>query len=112
MKIKTTLKTTLAALTLAGGAALALPAAADNAGAATSSPGMSKPIDGNPQIQKLDKDKDGTISRKEAKSDKELSKNWDTLDANSDGKLDAMELATADTGSMDAAPGGNRPLTR
>ena len=63
MKIKTTLKTTLTALTLAGGAALALPAAADNAGAATSSPGMSKPIDGNPQIQRLDKDKDGTISR-------------------------------------------------
>lgn len=111
MKTKTTLKTTLAALTLAGGAALALPAAADNT-AATSSPGMSKPIDGNPQLNRLDKDKDGTISKKEAKSDKELSKNWDSLDANSDGKLDAMELAAAETGSMDAAPGGNRPLTR
>lgn len=106
------IKTTLIALTLAGGAALALPAAADNSAAATSSPGMSKPIDSNPQITRLDKDQDGTISKKEAKADKELSKNWDSLDANSDGKLDAMELAAADTGTMDAAPGGNRPLTR
>jgi len=112
MKTKTTLKTTLAALTLAGGAALALPAAADNAAAATSSPGMSKPIDGNPQINRLDKDKDGTISRKEAKSDKELSKKWATLDANSDGELDAMELAAAETGTRDAAPAGSGTLTR
>ncbi len=46
---------------------------------------------------KLDKDKDGTISKKEASSNKSLTAKWDTLDANKDGKLDQAEFAQFET---------------
>ena len=42
---------------------------------------------------KLDKDHDGNISKKEAASNKDLTKQWDTLDTNKDGKLDQGEFA-------------------
>ena len=42
---------------------------------------------------KLDKDRDGNISKKEAASNKDLTKQWDTLDTNKDGKLDQGEFA-------------------
>lgn len=41
----------------------------------------------------VDKDKDGSISKKEAASNKDLTKKWATLDANKDGKLDNGEFA-------------------
>lgn len=45
------------------------------------------------EYTKLDKDKDGTLSKKEARKNKRLSKNWSTLDANKDDKLDPAEFA-------------------
>jgi hypothetical protein len=44
-------------------------------------------------FDKLDKDRDGSISKKEAASNKDLTKKWDTLDTNKDGKLDQGEFA-------------------
>ena len=50
------------------------------------------------QFNKLDKDKDGYISQQEAKSDKRLSDQWDTADADSDGKLEMSEFSAFETG--------------
>lgn len=53
------------------------------------------------EYTKMDKDKDGTLSKKEASKNKELTKQWDTLDVNKDGKLDEAEFAQFETSSMD-----------
>jgi Ca2+-binding EF-hand superfamily protein len=47
----------------------------------------------------LDKDHDGMVSKAEARKDKELSKEFDKLDANKDGKLDQGEFAQFEAGS-------------
>lgn len=57
------------------------------------------------EYTKLDKDKDGTLSKKEVASNKDLTKQWATLDVNKDGKLDEAEFAQfqatpTDSGSM------------
>jgi Ca2+-binding EF-hand superfamily protein len=53
---------------------------------------------------KLDKNKDGYISKAEAKGDTELSKNFDKWDLNNDGKINRAEylaaMAKEDTGSV------------
>ena len=46
---------------------------------------------------KLDADKDGMVSKKEASKNKELTSKWDTLDTNKDGKLDQGEFAAFET---------------
>jgi len=46
---------------------------------------------------KLDADKDGMVSKKEASKNKDLTAKWDTLDANKDGKLDQGEFAAFET---------------
>ena len=46
---------------------------------------------------KLDSDKDGMVSKKEASKNKELTSKWDTLDTNKDGKLDQGEFAAFET---------------
>ena len=48
---------------------------------------------------KLDADKDGMVSKKEASKNKDLSGKWDTLDTNKDGKLDQGEFAAFESGS-------------
>lgn len=60
------------------------------------SPGTPAPeatVQPSEEYTKLDKDKDGTLSKKEARKNKQLSKNWSTLDANKDDKLDPAEFA-------------------
>lgn len=47
----------------------------------------------------LDKDRDGSVTKKEAASNKDLTKKWDTLDANKDGKLDQGEFAQFEAGA-------------
>lgn len=56
-------------------------------------------------LGKLDTNKDGFISKAEARRDKELSKAFQSLDSNKDGKLDAAEFAAYGSGggSMDGA---------
>ena len=56
----------------------------------SSSSGSSASAD---QFNKLDGDKDGMISKKEATKDKGLTAKWATLDSNKDGKLDPGEFA-------------------
>lgn len=46
---------------------------------------------------KLDSDKDGMVSKKEASRNKDLTSKWDTLDTNKDGKLDQGEFAAFET---------------
>lgn len=48
---------------------------------------------------KLDSDKDGMVSKKEASKNKDLTSKWDTLDSNKDGKLDQGEFAAFETGA-------------
>ena len=47
---------------------------------------------------KLDSDKDGMVSKKEASKNKDLAAKWDTLDSNKDGKLDQGEFAAFESG--------------
>jgi Ca2+-binding EF-hand superfamily protein len=53
---------------------------------------------------KLDKNKDGYISKAEAKGEQELSKNFDKWDMNNDGKINRAEylaaMAKEDTGNV------------
>jgi hypothetical protein len=46
---------------------------------------------------KLDRDKNGSLSKAEATRNKDLAKRWDSLDGNKDGKLDSGEFALFDT---------------
>lgn len=52
------------------------------------------------EYTKMDKDKDGTLSKKEASKNKDLTSQWDTLDVNKDGKLDEAEFAQFESSSM------------
>jgi hypothetical protein len=65
-----------------------------------SSPSSSAPSGGaagGEQFTKLDSDKDGMVSKKEASKNKDLTAKWDTLDSNKDGKLDQGEFAAFET---------------
>ena len=53
---------------------------------------------------KLDSDKNGMVSRKEASKNKDLASKWDTLDTNKDGNLDQGEFA-----AFEAAPTSSTP---
>lgn len=52
----------------------------------------------------LDADKDGKISKEEAKNDKELSSKFDEADANKDGFLDKDELKSLHSQNKEKAP--------
>lgn len=54
---------------------------------------------GGDVFTKLDADKDGMVSKKEASKNKDLTAKWDTLDSNKDGKLDQGEFAAFETGA-------------
>ena len=69
------------------------PPAAAPAGSQTSGSGATG--EGNASWTKLDKNKDGYISKAEAKGDPELSKNFDKWDLNNDGKLNRAEYLAA-----------------
>lgn len=56
------------------------------------------------QINHLDKNKDGMVSKAEASSDQQLMAHFDKSDANHDGQLDSVELDVQ--GAPDKAPGG------
>ena len=46
---------------------------------------------------KLDSDKNGMVSKKEASKNKDLASKWDALDTNKDGNLDQGEFAAFET---------------
>lgn len=74
------------------------------ASSSTPAPEMTTPP--SDEYGKLDKDKDGAISKREARKNKELSKQWSSLDANKDGKLDSAEFA-----QFEAKPSSSEPAT-
>ena len=55
-------------------------------------------------FSKLDADKNGMVSKKEASKNKDLTSRWDTLDTNKDGNLDQGEFA-----AFEIAPTGSTP---
>ena len=88
------------------GATLALVVHAQGVGGGYPSSSAQSPSSGSSasapaaDVSKLDTNKDGYISKSEARKDKELSKAFDSLDANHDGKLDPAELSAYGGGSM------------
>lgn len=72
----------------------------------TTAPGSASTGTAGAEYTKLDKDKDGTVSKKEASSNKELTKQWDTLDVNKDGKLDEAEFAQFESSSIGSGSTG------
>lgn len=84
------------AAVLASGAALAqgIPPPGGVGADATPATGMGA------DYNRLDTDKDGTLSKREASANKELMEQWDTLDVNQDGKLDEAEFAQFESESM------------
>jgi len=53
---------------------------------------------------KLDSDKNGMVSKKEAAKNKDLASKWDTLDINKDGNLDQGEFAAFETSATPSTP--------
>ena len=95
----------LAKLVVLAGSALALAvgsAYAADQGEKSKVGNMSRSDDSG--FAKLDKNKDGYISKAEAKGDTELSKNFDKWDLNNDGKINRAEylaaMAKEDTGKV------------
>lgn len=92
-------------------AALALPLAATAAGMEKQSGGMSseKQASGIPTMTQLDTNKDGFVSKEEAKKSATISKRFNELDKDKDGKLSAAELSAAEAPAAGGAakePGG------
>lgn len=93
----------VAAAVLFAGAAVAQSPAQPATPATPATPGTSPATPATPSsnasgsaavgFDAVDKDKDGSISKKEAASNKDLTKKWAALDANKDGKLDNGEFA-------------------
>ena len=73
-------------------------------GSSSPSTGATGAAAGGDVFTKLDSDKDGMVSKKEASKNKDLTAKWDTLDTNKDGKLDQGEFSAfeADAGSGSA----------
>ena len=63
----------------------------------STSPSTGSAPAGGDVFTKLDADKDGMVSKKEASKNKSLTAKWDTLDTNKDGKLDQGEFAAFET---------------
>ena len=93
---------TLASLGLWGGTAVAdEPGEESNAAPPEAAAPEGGSAQGTPSAQNdfttLDKDSDGSLTKTEAEKNKELAAQWDTLDANKDGKLDQAEFAKFET---------------
>jgi hypothetical protein len=79
--------------------------AGDMTGAA-SAKGNQERITAQTRFSKLDTNRDGYVSKREAKANPALYKEWKRADANRDGKLDQAEFAQFETGgAMGAMPG-------
>jgi hypothetical protein len=99
MRLKTLVAVAVAA---AFAAPLSTYAQSDKPSSGTSGAAPAAPSAGGSAMDK-DKDKDGSISREEAKGTP-LEKDFDKLDKNSDGKLSRDEQAAAKAGAGTTAP--------
>jgi hypothetical protein len=86
-------------------AAFAGLAAAQTSPSTPTTPSTSPSATGTGDVfTKLDADKDGMVSKKEASKNKDLTSKWDTLDTNKDGKLDQGEFAAFESTGTSPAP--------
>lgn len=95
-------------LGLAAAAALGIGATGIASAQTAGSSGM-----GGTDMTTLDSDQDGKVSKKEAGKNKELSKKFESLDINKDGKLDSGEFSLfegAAPATTTPAPGGADPF--
>lgn len=60
-------------------------------------------------FNKLDKDQNGYISQQEAKDNKQLLEQWDSVDADADGKLEMSEFSAFESGKASAFEPGDNP---
>lgn len=92
----------------AAGSDKASGAAAPSGGTSSSAPKSSAAGNGGSasMMKRLDADKDGNVSRDEAKKDTTISKRFKELDKNNDGKLSATELNAAQATGAGGSPGG------
>lgn len=74
----------------------------DPSTSATSPSSTTSSATSNDAFIKLDTDKDGVVSKKEAAKNKALAAKWDTLDTNKDGKLDQGEFAAFEASGSSA----------
>lgn len=88
-----------AATTFAGAVSAQTPPIGQPSQPSTSTGAGASGSAGGGQFDTLDKDRDGSVTKKEAASNKDLTKKWDTLDANKDGKLDQGEFAQFEAGA-------------
>lgn len=104
MRNKTLELITGVALAAATGVAVAqmTPPSPSTPSTPSDSPAAGAPSGG--EFTKLDSDKDGMVSKKEASRNKGLTAKWDTLDTNKDGKLDQGEFAAFETTGSSPAP--------
>jgi len=99
---------TIITAAVAAAFAFALPAyaAGDKGSAGSSSAGATKD-DTNQEFRKLDKNKDGSISRDEAKGS-EHEKDFSKYDKNNDGKLSKGEFGAAEKGETSSSGNSTR----
>ncbi len=78
-----------------------------------SSPGAASTssADGS-EYTKLDKDENGSLSKREVAGNKELTRQWNTLDANKDGKLDSAEFARFEVSGSAAPADSSKPADK
>lgn len=88
------LKSTLSIVALVSSLSVALPAMAEQSGQSAGSKA--------PQFTALDGNGDGRISKKEAKKDRTLSREWRYTDKNGDGALDASEFSAYESRKAEA----------
>jgi hypothetical protein len=61
---------------------------------------------GSAAIERVDRNRDGKITKAEAKSDNELARQFGALDTNNSGELDSAEFARFEIDSEPAPAGG------
>ena len=95
---KSALLVALSAASLAGGIAFAQTRPEATQPATPTKPETTRPAmgaDAGLSLTQLDRNKDGSVDKTEARASASLSANFDKADTNKDGKIDAAELSAA-----------------
>ena len=104
------MKRTLIAFAVAAALPLTALAQMGNPSAPPKSPsasGSSSGMSSDSPLNRLDTNKDGFVSKDEAKGSAEVSKNFKSLDKDHDGKLSPAELSGASSGGSSSSESGS-----